>query len=277
MKIIVDSACDYKEEMAESGVNLAFAPLCLQVDERHFTDDETLNMDDYLAAMEDCKVAVRSAAPSPELFLEHYKQAGDGAFAVTLSKHLSASYQNALVAKQMYLDEIGDKFIHVFDSLSASVGETLVALKLDEFIRGNLANHEIVERVTGFIDNMRTYFILDKYDNLVKNGRINPAIAKLASLLSIKPICAADKGKIAMVDKARGSARAMQKLIDIIAGEQLDFASRTLAIAHVKCMEKAVAFRDEVLARVPFRNAIIVEMGGLCTTYAERNGLVVSY
>jgi len=277
MKIIVDSACDYKQEMAGDGVNLDYVPLCLQVDGTHFTDDDMLDLDAYLAAMEDCKVAVRTAAPSPELYLDQFKKASTGAFAVTLSKHLSASYQNAMLAKQMYLDEIGDKFIHVFDSLSASVGETLVALKLDEFIKNNVANHEIVETVTNFIDNMRTYFILDKYDNLVKNGRINPAIAKIASFLSIKPICAADKGKIAMVDKARGSAKAIQKLIDIIAGEQIDFASRTLAIAHVKCRDKAVAFRDEVLARVPFRNAIIVETGGLCTTYAERDGLIVSY
>jgi len=277
MKIIVDSACDYKREMAGDGVDLDYVPLCLQVDEKHFTDDETLDMDTYIAAMEECKVAVRSAAPSPELFLDQFKKADSGVFAVTLSKHLSASYQNAMLAKQMYLDEIGDKFIHVFDSLSASVGETLVALKLDEFIKNNVANHEIVEKVTGFIDNMRTYFVLEKYDNLVKNGRISPTIAKIASFLSIKPICAGDKGKVVMVDKARGSARATQKLVDIITKEKIDFASRTLAIAHVKCKEKAIAFRDEVLSRVPFQNAIIVEMGGLCTTYAERDGLVVAY
>ena len=277
MKIVVDSACDYKSEMMENGINLGSVPLCLQVDEQQFVDDENLDMDAYLAAMEASKKAVRTAAPSPELYLEQYKAAENGAFAVTVSGQLSASNQNAQLARQMYLDEVGEKFIHVFDSLSASVGETLVALKIDEFIKSKMTNPEIVEKVTSFIQNMRTYFVLERYENLVKNGRINPYIAGLASLLSIRPICAADQGKVAMVDKARGTARAMKKMIDIIAAEAVDFQNRTLAISHVKCKEKAIAFRDEILSRIPFKNAIVVEMGGLCTTYAEREGLIVAF
>jgi len=277
MKIVVDSACDYTSEMQKDGMNLKSVPLCLQVDDVQFVDDENLDVDTYLTAMEASKNAVRSAAPSPDLFLDQYKTAADSVFAVTISKHLSASYQNALVAKQMYLDEIGEKFIHVFDSLSASVGETLVALKIDEFMKNKLPNLEIVDKVTSFIQNMRTYFVLEKYDNLVKNGRINPYIAKIASMLSIRPICSADQGNIAMVGKAMGTVKAMKKLINIITSEAIDFQNRTLAISHVKCKEKAIAFRDEILRRVPFKNAIIVEMGGLCTTYAEREGLIVSY
>jgi len=277
MHIIVDSACDYKKEMLAEGMPLDYAPLCLQVDDAQFVDDDTLDLDRYLQAMEACKNAVRTAAPSPESYLGHIKNAIGSVFTVTISKHLSASYQNAMLAKQMYLDEIGDKFIHVFDSLSASVGETLVALKIDECVRTKLQDAEIVEKVTSFIDNMRTYFVLERYDNLVKNGRINPTIAKLATLLSVRPICASDKGNIVMMDKARGTAKAMKRLVDIIANEKLDFENRTLAISHVRCKEKALAFRDEILKRVPFKSTLIVEMGGLCTTYAERDGLIVAF
>ena len=277
MNIIVDSACDYKNEMVTSGMLLEYAPLCLQIDDAQYVDNDDLDMDQYLTAMEASKVAVRTAAPSPELFLEHIKNAAGSVFAVTISKQLSASYQNALLAKQMYLDDIGEKFIHVFDSMSASVGETLVALKIDELLKIKMPDTEIVDKVTGFINNMRTYFVLEKYDNLVKNGRVNPYIAKLASFLSIRPICAAEDGKVVMVDKARGTVKAMQKLVNIIINEKLDFENRTLAISHVRCKEKALAFRDEILKHVPFRDSLVVEMGGLCTTYAERNGLIVTY
>jgi len=277
MKIIVDSACDYKNEMKNDGLDLESVPLSLQVDETQYVDDDSLDIDNYLSMMEKSKVAVRTAAPSPDLYLEQYKSTGSGVFAVTISKFLSASYQNAMLAKQMYLDDIGEKFIHVFDSLSASVGETLVALKLNELLKVNLPNMEIVEKVSGFIQNMRTYFVLEKYDNLVKNGRISPYIAAFAKLLSIRPICASNKGDIVMVDKVRGSAKALRKLVDIIAGEKIDFENRTLAVAHVRCKEKAIAFRDEVLKRVPFKSSLIMETGGLCTTYAQRDGLIVAY
>ncbi len=115
------------------------------------------------------------------------------------------------VSREVHLEEYGKKFIHIFDSLSASIGEGMIALKISEFAQKGLSNLEIVENVNNFMKNMRTYFILDKFDNLVKTGRINPAIAKIASMLNIKPICAAKNGEITMLDKARGYNRAVRR------------------------------------------------------------------
>ena len=51
-----------------------------------------------------------------------------------------------------------DKFIHVFDSLSASAGETLVILKIHELEKLNLGDLEIVDIVTIYIKEMKTFF-----------------------------------------------------------------------------------------------------------------------
>lgn len=275
IKIIVDSGCDISDNMKKEH-NIISAPLNLNIDGKNYTDDEYLNVEDFLCEMEKSPNPCKTSAPSPELFMNAYKGEED-IFAVTISSKLSGSFNSALMAKQLYFDEIGEKFIHVFDSLSASVGETLIALKISELSKLNIAKEKIIDGVNEFISGMNTFFILEKFDNLVKNGRINPYIAKLASFFSIKPICGAENGKIILADKARGYDKASEKLINIIAKNVNEPEKRTLGITHVKCIEKALKFREDVLKKINFKDVIIAEATGLCSAYANRNGIIIAY
>ena len=278
IKIIVDSGCDIpKEMMPHEDAVIEMVPLNLQVEDKSFIDDEDIDIDGYLEAMAGSKAMAKTAAPSPGTFLSKFL-GEESVFTITLSSALSSSYNSAMMAKQMYLDEIGSKFIHVFDSLSASVGEMIIAFKIREFAKKNLSNLEIVESVNKFIGEMRTYFILEKFDNLVKSGRINPAVAKIASLLSIKPICTGTrKGELAMAGKAKGFKKAIEKLIELIIEEKLDFENRVLAISHVKCIEKAIYFKDQVVQKITFKDIVIVEARGVIATYANALGIVIAF
>jgi len=226
--------------------------------------------------MEKSTVGVKTSAPSPDLFFERFKVGGD-VFVVTLSSKLSATYQSAMTAKRMYLEEYGKKFIHVFDSLTASVGQGVIAMKISELIKkGSHSLDDVVEQVNGYMDGMRTYFILDKYDNLVKTGRINPYIAKLASFLNVKPICGAHEGEIKMVEKARGYNKAIVKLVETIKNNTQNLEDRIVAISHCKCYEKAVALKDEVLKHLRVKDVLIEECRGVVATYANRGGVVLA-
>ncbi|MDR2939018.1 MAG: DegV family protein [Clostridiales bacterium] len=275
IKIVVDSGCDLNPEIKqEIGANVI--PLNLQIDGVDYIDDEKLDSDTYMEAMMASTNVPKTAAPSPERYLESFKAQGS-VFAVTISSKLSASYNNACLAKDMFLDEAGDKFIHIIDSLTASAGESSIAIKLHELIKNNLSENEIVDKITYFVNNLRTYLILEKFDNLVKNGRMSPTIAKLASILSIKPICKAKDGQIVLHDKARGYQKAATKLINIIKNDNIDFENAVLTISHVKALQKAIDFKDQIAKVVKFKDIIISETSGLCSTYAYMGGIVVSY
>jgi DegV family protein with EDD domain len=281
MRVVSDSGCDLPIEMKTeilSGASepIEIVPLTMQVDDRIFTDGVDFDTSMYLEAMESSKNPVRTAAPSPMQYLEKFKQSGS-VFVVTLSSKLSASYSNAMIAKNQYLEEVGSKFIHVFDSLTASAGQTLVALKIREFIKKNLTESEIVTKVSDFIDNMNTFVLLEKYGNLVKNGRVSPYIAKIAGLLSIYPICLATDGEIKKVTQARGTANVMAKVVDIVASKKLDFENMILSISHVGCLDKALKYKEALLSKVKFREVFINDTLGLCTTYAERGGIVIAF
>jgi len=274
--IVVDSGCDLSKELINSkNCTLTHVPLNLQIEDTVYLDDEDFDQDSYLAHMESSTVAVKTSAPSPNLFFEQFK-VGDNVFVVTLSSKLSATYQSAMTAKDMYVDEYGKKFIHIFDSLTAAIGEGVITMKIAELLENGIGAAEVVEQVNQFIKDMNTYFILDKFDNLVKTGRVKPYVAKIASFLNVKPICGAENGEIKMLDKARGYNKALNRLVDLIKENTPDIENRIIGITHVKAYEKAVELKEELMKRLKAKDIIIQECRGISTTYANKGGVIVA-
>ena len=147
-KVIVDSCGELTEEMKKSE-NFETASLILEVDGFQIVDDESFDQADFLkrvAASELCP-----SCPSPEKYMESYHCDAEHVYAVTLSAELSGSYNSAVLGKNLYHEEYGDKKIHVFNSRSASVGETLIALKIKEFEDAGMAFEEIVDKVEAYM------------------------------------------------------------------------------------------------------------------------------
>lgn len=275
IKIIADSSCDLNDELRKE-MNIKIAPLILQLGNKSYIDDETLDVRTYVKEMAHCETSPKTACPSPDDYLKRY-EGPESTFVVTISHCLSGSYNSAVLAKNLFLEEIGNKFIHVFDTLSASAGETLVALKINELSKLNLADMEIVNRVTTYIKDMKTLFLLESLDHLAKAGRLNPIIAKIASMLSISAILGGDEGSIKLVAKVRGYKRAFLRLIDIIGEEGKNLEDKVLSIAHCNCLDRALKLKEEALNRYKFKDVIIVEMNGLSSSYADDGGIVIAF
>jgi DegV family protein with EDD domain len=276
VKIIVDSCCDLAEKM-KTDMNIEVAPLVLNLEDKSYIDDETLDIKQYIEDMARCSTAPKTACPSPEAYARSYK-GPESTFVVTISSALSGSYNSAVLAKNIFLEEMGEKFIHVFDSLSASAGETIITMKIHELSKLNFTELEIVERVLKYIHEMKTFFILESLNHLVKAGRMNPIIAKIASVLSIKPIMGGDEnGMIKLVEKTRGYKNALKRLLEIIGEEGKDLEQKVLGIAHCNCLEKALELKKEVMKIYNFKDIVIVEMRGVSTTYADNGGIVIAF
>lgn len=275
IKIIADSSCDLNDDMKKQ-MNVKIAPLILQLGEKSYVDDENLDVKQYIKDMAACEVSPKTACPSPHDYMKRF-EGPESIFVVTLSNLLSGSYNSAVLAKDMFLEEVGNKFIHVFDTLSASAGEVVVALKINDLGKLNLTETEIVEKVTKFIKEMKTFFLLESLEHLAKAGRLNPIIAKVASMLSIKPIMCGDEGSIKLFEKVRGYKKAFNRLIDIIGEEGKNFEEKVLGIAHCNCLDRALEFKEEVLKRYNFKDIVIVETRGLSSTYADDGGIVIAF
>lgn len=277
-KIVADSSCDLYKEL-EDKLNVSLVPFKIDVDEMQFVDDKNLNVNELIHAMKNSPNPVRTSCPSPGDFVEEYRKAGvDNIFVVTISSPLSGTYNSALLAKEMFKEEEPNKFIHVFDSKSASIGETLVAMKIHELIEKKLSNLEIIEKVEKYIKEKRTYFILESLDNLIKNGRISKTKGLIANVLNLKPVMGSDEdGNIKLVENARGTKKAFRRLVEIIGETGERFEERILAISHANALERAEELKKEIQSRYNFKDIILVKQAGLSTAYANDGGIILVF
>lgn len=273
-KIVADSSCDLNRDLEEI-MDVSLVPFKIDVDEYSYIDNKDLDVSDLIEKMKASPNPIKTSCPSPGDFSEEYD--ADNVFVVTMSEQLSGTYNSAVLAKDMVRERHPDRFIHVFNSRSASVGETLITMKIKECLDEKLSNNQLVEKVERFIDEMKTYFISDDLSNLVKNGRISKTQGLLINALNIKPIMAAtDDGNIIAVDKARESKKAFKKLVKIIGETGVKFEERVLAISHANALQKALDLKED-LKKFNFKDIIVVETKGLSTGYVNDGGVIIAF
>ncbi len=278
IQIIIDSCCDVTPALRRA-MRFEVASLTVRVGEQSFRDDETLSVPALLQAMKACKDSATSACPSPEEYASLMRRA-DQSVVVTLSSKLSGSYNAAMVARDMVLEEFPEKRIHVFDSESASAGELRVALLLRQYIDGGMEFDEIVEKTTQFIAGMKTFFVLEDLSNLVKNGRISKVAGLMGTMLSIRPIMGENgHGEIIQLDKVRGTQTAMRRLVEIVAAHTSQFPQNTLTLvlSYCNCPQRAAELKEKLLAAsAALREIILVPTCGISTLYANDGGVVLA-
>ena len=280
MTILADSCCDLSPELLKK-TQAKIAPLTITIDDTHYVDDGTVDIPPYLAAMKASKNPVRSACPSPNLYAEDIKAADDDCFIITLSSKLSGSHNAAVLGVQLAEEDMPEKKVHVFDSESASAGETYLALMIHDLIAAGKSFEQIVETVEEKIRSMHTLFVLDSLDNLVKNGRISKTVALLANVLSIRLLMSDDgHGSIKNISKARGIKGALGQMVETCRKhtEGLAAASQRLVISYCNCPERARQVRDMIREKCPAIGEIIMTpTSALSSMYANDGGIVIAY
>lgn len=274
-RIIIDSCGELTPDM-QKNERIESAALTLEVAGEHIIDDETFNQAEFLRKVAECPECPKSACPSPERYLQAFEKEADRYYAVTITSELSGSYNSAMLGRNLALEKRPDKKIYVFNSRSASVGETLIAKKIIECENAGMGFEEVIETVEAYIEAQGTYFVLENLETLRKNGRLSNLKAFVATALKIKPVMyGTPEGVIAQLDQARGINKALMKLVDYVVERSVDTASKTLAISHCNCPERAEMVRNAILERMPVKDSFILDMRGLSTMYANDGGVIV--
>ena len=275
-KIVLDS-CGELPEHLKSDNRYEIVPLELQVGEERMWDDETFDQKDFLQKVAACPTCPKSACPSPERYMQAFDCAAEDIYVATLSGNLSGSYNSAYLARSMYLEKNPDKKIHVFDSCSASCGETQIAFYISSLAEEGKSFEEIIPLAEQFRDDLTTYFVLDNLDTLRKNGRLSRVKAFVASTLAVKPVMGStDDGNIVQRGQAIGMKKALAKMADIILGEKTDLQKRTLMITHCNCPDKAEKFKEIICKKADFRDILIMDTAGVSSMYANDGGIIVT-
>ncbi len=274
-KIIIDSSCDLKDNYLDNtDIGFATVPFIVNVGDREFIDDEKVNTPMLLQALENFNGKPVSACPSPQSYLDKFTGA-EKYFVVTISSKLSGSYNSAVVAKSSFTKP-NDVF--VIDSKLASGALILIVDKLTRLIQEKIPFEEICKTITDYVNNqIELLFTLKDYSNFVKNGRLTPMQALIASTLKITPLCAGEDGQIKIVKKLLGSKRVLKEIINVIKEKKQKYSFSKCIITHADNQEVAEQLKQNVNSLNLFSKVEILPMQGLCSFYAMRKGLIVSF
>lgn len=276
-KIIGDSCLDLTADLKKDP-HFQMIPLTLQVGSTQVVDDETFDQKKFLQLVKGSSECPQTACPSPELFKEAFECDAEQVFVITLSEHLSGTYNSALLGKKFYEEEHGtsEKKIEVFSSNSASAGQLNIALYIQSLCQASLPFEEVVEKTKAFIKSMNTYFVLESLDTLRKNGRLTGLQAFFATALNIKPVMGADSGVIIKLDQARGINKALVHMTDLAIKDAGETRDKVLVIAHCNNPDRAEFVKQEMLKKAVFKDVIITETAGVATVYASDGGIVMA-
>lgn len=275
-RIIGDSSTDLPEAL-KGNPHIKHVPLTLILDDIAIVDDDTFNQQSFLKQVKASQSGPKSACPSPDDYMKYFDFDGN-LYVITLSSQLSGSYNSAELAKKLYLEEHPDKRIDVIDSRSASIGQTLIAMKIIEMEEAGLPYDEIVKQVNTYRDGLLTKFVLESLETFRKNGRLTGLKAFIASTLNIKPVMGnTPEGYIYKVDQARGIEKALRLMVKAIEQDAIKPQEKILGIGHCNNRERAESVKDEIMKRIPFKDYFIADTAGVSSMYANEGGIIAAY
>jgi DegV family protein with EDD domain len=274
--VIADSSCDLCEWKPENEkIRFTCVPFAIQVEEEHFVDDATLDVDAMMAAMEQSREGSRTACPSPQMWLEQFQKPGC-VIAVTVSSELSGSYNSACVARNMLLEQEPDRQIAVVDSRSAGSELVLLIRRLCCLIEVGYDFDTVVDTIRQFVRQTHVIFAFSSFENLVKNGRIGIVSGYLAGKLGFWGIgTGSPEGKIQVKRKVRGSKKAFDTIVKEMREHGL--AQSSVVISHCQNAEFAVKLKETIQEQWQDVDVTILPTRGLCSYYAEKGGVIIGY
>ncbi len=274
--IVADSCCELTADMKERG-NIEIAPLTLEVGGESILDDETFDQKYFLKRVAECPECPKSACPSPDYFRKSFLNGAERCYAVTLSAQLSGSYNSAVLGANLAQEENENLKIHVFNSRSSSIGETLIVKKIVECEEAGMSFERVVETVELYISTQHTYFVLENLETLRKNGRLSKAKAFVASALKIKPVMGSTpEGDIVQLDQARGINKALMKMVDAVVNDAQHVEQKTLAVSHCNCPERAEMVKEALLSRLAVKDVFVLDTQGVSSMYANDGGIIIA-
>ena len=275
--IVSDSSCEIRElERPAAGVQFALVPFKIRIGEREYVDLPTLNVPHMLQAMTDYNGASTSACPSPEEWAEYFLQA-DNIIAITISSNLSGSYNAALSAREMVLEEHPEKKIFILDTLSCAGALGDAAELANKLIGEGLDFEGICFALQKFADSTHILFALASFDNLAKNGRVNRVVGFIAGRLNMRVLGRrTHDGKIDFFFKTRGETRVLARILEQMDEDKYD-GTHPVLISECNNQNAAKLLEHGIRTKWPDAHIRILPCSGLCSFYAQDQGLIITY
>ena len=268
VRIVTDRASDLPDNIvAKYGIEIAEMDVAFGDDV--YYGGKGITIEDFYARMKKEKELPKTSCPSPDKFLEIYKKDDTDVLVLTLTSKLSATYNCAVLANDMYNEEEHTNRVKIIDTMSGSIGQGILAVYAAQLAEMGKNIDEIAEEVEKLIDNTKFIGVLQTLENAIKGGRISRLAGSIINTFNFKALVQIDDGLVKPFDKARGENGSMKKLVDLFLEGASDTENKTLFIGHSNCLAKAEKVRDMILERKSYKEVVFCGIGTVMGTYTS--------
>ena len=267
-KILTDSTADLPESWTQEH-DVQVLGLTIQLDgQTHETvGPDKLTSEQLLAKMESGSKPTTSQINVGQFedVFRQYAQEGTAVLYVAFASALSGTYQSAVMAREMVLEDYPKAIITILDTKAASMGEGLLVMKAVEARAAGQRLEQTADLLQSLVPRVKTYFLVDDLNHLMRGGRISKVAALMGSLVNIKPIIAVTAdGSLDSVTKVRGKKKAQAEVVRMT----LDTISDPrVVVAYAGEKEVAETVKEQLLASGQVTEVLILPLGSVISTH----------
>lgn len=276
IKLITDGSCDLSQEIIDSS-KVEIVDVMVSFGDKSYSTRTDITIPEFYEMMKDYNELPKTSCPSPNQFLDAFDCEEDNIIVLCLTSKLSGIYNSAVLAKNMYEEENGNKKrIEIIDSTTGSIGQALLVSKISNMMDEDKSMDEIVNAIEKLKHEVVFYGALHTLENAIKGGRINALAGKIIGALNLKAIVHISDGLVKPIDKARGEKNSINKVIDYIKNNVHKTSGTKLAIGHANCPEKAMKIKEILESYHDFKEVYVMEVGPSMGVYTSEGAVLVA-
>lgn len=269
-KILTDSTTYLSESWALKN-DVQILGLTIQLDGTTYetVGDKKLTSEQLLSKMEAGSQPTTSQINVGQFedIFRRYAEVGMPVLYIAFASVLSGTYQSAVMARDMVLEDFPKAVIRIIDTKAASMGEGILVMKAVEAKAAGQSLEQVVALIKSLVPKVKTYFLVDDLNHLMRGGRISKTAALMGSLVNIKPVIAVKgDGRLDSVAKVRGKKKAQTEVVRMTLEDIAD-PRVVIAYAGADSQEVAQVLKNQLLASEQVNEVLILPLGPVISTH----------
>ncbi len=268
--IVTDSTCDIPQFLVEQ-YGLEVVPCILVIDGKEYVDDgRGITREEFYRQLPSLRTQPTTAAPSIGDFSARYESLLRGGCDRILSLHAASALTSILNVARQAAGDFSSR-VTCLDSTSLSLGLGFQVLAAAE--AADLGLEAALAAIEAARKKLRVYAALDTIEYLRRSGRVPATVARLGSLLSIKPLIELANGEVKAVGAVRTTRQANERMSRFLSEE---VPLERLAILHTSAEPRAKEFLDKMMQKASKsmpRDILMLNVTTIIGTHLGPNGL----
>ncbi len=255
--IITDTDSSLPVELANQ-YGVRQVPITIHFEDSSYTTGVDIDDRRLFEIIDRQKKLPTTSAPSPRAFASAYEAAFqdgvDSVLCICVSSKISATYNSAVTAAEMY----PDRDISVIDSQNLSMGQGFMTLAAAEAVRQGATKDEAIGQALAAGQRTHLFAVLATVKYLAMSGRVGKIAAGMADTLNIKPILTMQDGKLELLERIRTRKKAVERALELTCASAGGKAIQRVAFMHVDNLKGAQELHSQLCGLLPCPSSVIM-------------------